>query len=91
MEDATFWQPLALGTIQPHSLTAVPADVQSFVGAEWGHVRSFALPAFAPRPADRPGRVAAAGSVERRVQARRGGRPARDLGRRKPRRGRGRR
>ena len=44
VEDATFWQPLALGTIQPHSLTAAPADVQSFVGAEWGHVRSFALP-----------------------------------------------
>jgi FG-GAP-like repeat/ASPIC and UnbV len=44
VEDATFWQPLALGTIQPHSLTAAPASVQSFVGAEWGHVRSFALP-----------------------------------------------
>ena len=44
VEDATFWQPLALGTIQPHSLTAAPADVQSFVGAEWGHVRGFALP-----------------------------------------------
>jgi Na+-translocating ferredoxin:NAD+ oxidoreductase RnfD subunit len=44
VEDATFWQPLALGTIQPHSLTAVPAGVQSFVGAEWGRVRSFALP-----------------------------------------------
>jgi len=44
VHDATFWQPLALGTIQPHSLTAAPADVQSFVGAEWGHVRSFALP-----------------------------------------------
>jgi hypothetical protein len=44
VEDATFWQPLALGTIQPHSLTAAPADVQSFVGAQWGHVRSFALP-----------------------------------------------
>ena len=43
VENAAFWQPLALGTIQPHSLTAVPADVQSFVGAEWGHVRSFAL------------------------------------------------
>jgi hypothetical protein len=25
-------------------LTAAPADVQSFVGAEWGHVRGFALP-----------------------------------------------
>jgi hypothetical protein len=45
VEDPTFWQPLALGTIQPHSsLTAVPADVQSFAGAQWGHVRSFALP-----------------------------------------------
>ncbi len=44
VEDATFWQPLALGTIQPHSsLAAAPADVQSFVGAQWGHVRSFAL------------------------------------------------
>ena len=45
VQDATFWQPLALGTVQPHSsLTSVPADVQSFVGAEWGHVRGFALP-----------------------------------------------
>jgi hypothetical protein len=43
-EDSTFWTPLALGTIQPHSLSPVPAKVQSFVGAEWGHVRSFALP-----------------------------------------------
>ncbi|HET9115160.1 MAG TPA: FG-GAP-like repeat-containing protein [Gaiellaceae bacterium] len=44
VENAALWQPLALGAIQPHSLAAVPADVQSFVGAEWGHVRSFALP-----------------------------------------------
>jgi Na+-translocating ferredoxin:NAD+ oxidoreductase RnfD subunit len=44
VEDATFWQPLALGTREPQSLTAVPAQVQSFAGAEWGHVRSFALP-----------------------------------------------
>ena len=43
VEDATFWQPLALATVQPHSLTATPADVQGFVGAQWGHVRSFAL------------------------------------------------
>jgi hypothetical protein len=43
VEDATFWQPLALGTKSP-SLTSVPTDVQSFVGAQWGHVRSFALP-----------------------------------------------
>ena len=44
VQDATFWQPLAFATIQPHSLTATPAEVQSFVGAEWGHVRSFGLP-----------------------------------------------
>ena len=37
---------------------------------------------FAPGPSHRPGCATAAGSVERRVQARRGGRPARDLGRR---------
>jgi Na+-translocating ferredoxin:NAD+ oxidoreductase RnfD subunit len=43
-EDSTFWTPLALGTIQPHSLTPVPTKIQSFVGARWGHVRSFALP-----------------------------------------------
>jgi hypothetical protein len=44
VENAAFWQPLALGAIRPHSLAAVPADVQSFIGAQWGHVRSFALP-----------------------------------------------
>ncbi|HKC76998.1 MAG TPA: ASPIC/UnbV domain-containing protein, partial [Gaiellaceae bacterium] len=44
VEDATFWQPLAFSTIQPHSLTATPADVQNFVGAGWGRVRTFALP-----------------------------------------------
>ena len=44
VEDATFWQPLAFGTKHSHGLTAVPAQVQTFVGAEWGHVRSFALP-----------------------------------------------
>jgi hypothetical protein len=44
-EDSTFWTPLALGTVEPQGgLTPKPADVQSFVGAEWGHVRSFALP-----------------------------------------------
>jgi Na+-translocating ferredoxin:NAD+ oxidoreductase RnfD subunit len=43
VEDPTFWQPLALGTIQSPSLTAAPTRIQSFVGAQWGHVRSFAL------------------------------------------------
>jgi hypothetical protein len=43
VQDATFWQPLATRTIQPHNQASAPADVQSFVGAEWGQVRSFAL------------------------------------------------
>jgi Na+-translocating ferredoxin:NAD+ oxidoreductase RnfD subunit len=44
-QDPALWAPLAHGTIQPQgSLAAVPAEVQSFVGAEWGRVRSFALP-----------------------------------------------
>jgi Na+-translocating ferredoxin:NAD+ oxidoreductase RnfD subunit len=43
VQDATFWQPLAARTIQPHNQASAPADVQSFVGAEWGRVRSFAL------------------------------------------------
>jgi len=45
VENAGIWQPLALATVQPQSsLAAKPADVQSYVGAQWGHVRSFALP-----------------------------------------------
>jgi Na+-translocating ferredoxin:NAD+ oxidoreductase RnfD subunit len=45
VENAGLWQPLAFGTVQPHSsLSATPADVQPFVGSVWGHVRSFALP-----------------------------------------------
>ncbi|HEY4278962.1 MAG TPA: ASPIC/UnbV domain-containing protein, partial [Conexibacter sp.] len=55
VENAAFWQPLALGAIQPHSLAAVPADVQSFAGAEWGHVRSFALPRSRRGPPIDPG------------------------------------
>ena len=43
VEDATFWQPLALGT-KSESLTSVPTDIQPFVGGQWGHVHSFALP-----------------------------------------------
>ncbi len=45
VHDPTFWQPLALGQIAAHGLGAIPAKIQSFVGAQWGHVRSFALPA----------------------------------------------
>ncbi|HVC88014.1 MAG TPA: FG-GAP-like repeat-containing protein [Gaiellaceae bacterium] len=47
VHDATFWQPLALAQIAPQGLAAVPAQVQTFVGARWGHVRGFGLPASA--------------------------------------------
>ena len=43
VHDATFWQPLALGTVAAHGLGSIPAKVQSFVGAQWGRVRGFAL------------------------------------------------
>jgi Na+-translocating ferredoxin:NAD+ oxidoreductase RnfD subunit len=45
MHDATFWEPLALGSIVIQGGLPVPAKVQSFVGSQWGHVRGFALPA----------------------------------------------
>ncbi len=47
VHDPTFWQPLALSQVAPDGLGAVPAKVQSFTGAEWGHVRGFALPVSA--------------------------------------------
>jgi len=47
VHDATFWQPLALAQIAAKGLAPIPAKVQSFVGAQWGHVRGFGLPASA--------------------------------------------
>lgn len=44
MHDPVFWQPLALDQIIAQNGLAVPGRVQSFIGAGWGHVRSFALP-----------------------------------------------
>ena len=44
VHDATFWQPLALGSVAAHGLASIPAQVQGFVGAQWGGVRGFALP-----------------------------------------------
>ena len=44
VHDATFWQPLALGSVAAHGLASIPAQVQSFDGAQWGKVRGFALP-----------------------------------------------
>jgi hypothetical protein len=42
VHDPTFWQPLALGQIAAHGLGPIPAKIQSFVDAQWGHVRSYA-------------------------------------------------
>ncbi len=44
VHDATFWQPLALGQKAEQGLSPVPDHVQTFVGAQWGHVRGFAVP-----------------------------------------------
>ncbi|HYY04655.1 MAG TPA: FG-GAP-like repeat-containing protein, partial [Gaiellaceae bacterium] len=43
MHDPTLWQPLALDQTVAQNGLAVPAKVQTFVGAQWGHVRGFAL------------------------------------------------
>ncbi|MFL5968718.1 MAG: FG-GAP-like repeat-containing protein [Gaiellaceae bacterium] len=44
MHDATFWQPLALDQVVAQNGLAVAGKVQTFIGADWGHVRGFALP-----------------------------------------------
>ncbi|MDX6503377.1 MAG: hypothetical protein QOE29_502, partial [Gaiellaceae bacterium] len=42
VHDPTFWQPLALGQVAANGLAPIPAKIQSFVGSQWGDVRSFA-------------------------------------------------
>ncbi len=44
MHDPTLWQPLALDQTVAQNGLAVPGKVQTFIGAQWGHVRGFALP-----------------------------------------------
>src|SRR6266550_6680871 len=44
MHDPTFWQPLALDQNVAQNGITVPGKVQAFIGAQWGHVRGFALP-----------------------------------------------
>ena len=43
VHDPTFWQPLALATVQPRGGGSVPAAVQQFVGSQWARVRTYAL------------------------------------------------
>jgi hypothetical protein len=50
VHDPTFWQPLALAQVSPRGSGAVPAAVQSFVGSQWGAVRTFAAKAGVPAP-----------------------------------------
>ena len=50
VHDASFWQPLALAQVSPRGSGAVPADVQSFVGSQWGGVRTFAGKVTVPAP-----------------------------------------
>jgi Na+-translocating ferredoxin:NAD+ oxidoreductase RnfD subunit len=51
VHDATFWQPLALSQVSPRGSGAVPAQVQSFTGSQWGSVRTFAGKVAVPPPA----------------------------------------
>src|SRR3954453_12698757 len=44
MHDPTFWQPLALDQNIAQNGISVPGKLQAFIGAQWGHVRGFALP-----------------------------------------------
>jgi hypothetical protein len=43
MHDATLWQPLALAKLVAQNGLSIPGSVQSYIGAQWGHVRGFAL------------------------------------------------
>ena len=44
IHDPTLWQPLALAQSVSQNGLAIPGKVQTFVGAQWGHVKPFALP-----------------------------------------------
>jgi hypothetical protein len=43
IHDPTFWQPLALDQSVSQNGLTIPGKVQTFIGAQWGHVRGFAL------------------------------------------------
>jgi hypothetical protein len=56
MHDPTLWQPLALAQFVTQNGLSVPGKVQTFIGANWGHVRGFALPRSANGLPIDPGR-----------------------------------
>jgi hypothetical protein len=43
MHDATLWQPLALDQLVAQNGLPIPGGVQGYVGAQWGHVKGFAV------------------------------------------------
>jgi hypothetical protein len=55
MHDPTFWQPLALDRNVAQNGLTVPGKVQAFIGAQWGHVRGFALSRSKAGPPIDPG------------------------------------
>jgi hypothetical protein len=63
MSDPNAWQPLEFPRGQAQGQGGRPApDVQSFVGAQWGHVTAFALPASPDGMAIDPGAPPALGN-----------------------------
>lgn len=44
MRDPNAWQPLALARQVSQNGLPIPGNVQTFIGSQWGHVESFALP-----------------------------------------------
>ncbi|MDH4333660.1 MAG: vanadium-dependent haloperoxidase [Chloroflexota bacterium] len=47
MRDPNRWQPLSIGQQLSQNGLPIPGNVQAFIGSQWGHVTSFALPASA--------------------------------------------
>ncbi|MFL5931607.1 MAG: FG-GAP-like repeat-containing protein [Gaiellaceae bacterium] len=43
MHDATLWQPLALDRLVAQNGVPIAGGVQRYVGAQWGHVKGFAM------------------------------------------------
>ena len=44
MDAPSYWQPLALDKQLSQNGLPIPGKVQTFIGPQWGHVKSFALP-----------------------------------------------
>ena len=73
MHDPSLWQPLALGQVALQGLAPIPARVQAFVGAQWGHVRRVRVTDVGAGAADRSRRSAHRRPDNPFLQARGGG------------------